>query len=237
MDGGGIAINCSTGSCCVAGRAPRGFSPRPGRAASVHGAYLARMAQLEAASVDAFHALHDDLARLGAPRRLLAAVRTAGADEVRHARDVGRAAARFGASVPCVRVPPIAPRSLEQLALENAREGCVEETFGAAIAAVQAERATDPAVRRLMRVIAREELRHAALAWRIADWLDARLDAAGRARVGGARREAIDALRASVVGAGTGDAVLGLPDAASTRAVLDRMTEALATGELVARAA
>jgi hypothetical protein len=232
---GGLTVSCG-GACCT-GRAPRGFSPQAGRAASARAAYLAQMAQLEAASVDAFHALHHDLARLRAPRWLLAAVRAAAADEVRHARAVERLAARHGADVPRTRVPPIAPRSLEQLAIENAEEGCVNETFGAAIGALQAERASDPRVRRLMRVIARDELGHAALAWRVADWLDARLDAAGRERVRRARREAIEGLRARVTRSASPDPVLGLPDAATAGAILDRMTESLATGDLVARAA
>lgn len=204
-------ITC--GGCCIGGRAPRGFVPVKAPAMSTRAARLAYMAQLEAASVPAFRALHADLARLRAPRRLLSAVRAAARDEVRHARAVGRAAERFGARVPRALVAPMAPRTLEQLAIENAEEGCVRETFGAAIAAVQAERATDGAVRCIMRVIAREELRHAALAWDIARWLDAKLDGAGRARVRDAREAALKGLRTELASLGAGDSVLGLPDA------------------------
>ncbi len=85
---GGITYYCN-GTCCIGGRAPRGFVPRCDCTASPHAARLAQMAQLEAASVDAFDALHRDLARVGAPRALLAAVRSAARDEVRHARRVG----------------------------------------------------------------------------------------------------------------------------------------------------
>ena len=53
---------------------------------------------------------------------------------------------------------------------ENAREGCVRETFGALIAMHQAERAGDPIIRRAMRRIAEEETRHAELAWEVASW-------------------------------------------------------------------
>lgn len=244
VDGGNNGNTCSTmlvptggfvtqcGVCCIGGRAPRGFRPAPARGRSGRAARLAQMAQLEAASVDAFHALHADLTRLGAPRRLLAAVRTAAGDEVRHARAVRRAAERFGARVPRARLAPIASRSAEQLALENAEEGCVRETFGAALAAVQAERASDAGVRCMMRVIAREELSHAALAWDVARWLDRRLDAAARARVGRARAAALARLDAEIRSdrEPNGDAVLGLPDARSSLAVLARLRLPLARG-------
>lgn len=223
------------GTCCIGGRAPRGFAPRDSRSPSAAGAHLARMAQLEAASVDAFHALHADLARARAPRDLLAGVRAAARDEVRHARDVGRAARRFGARVPRARVRAIEPRSLEQLATENAEQGCVEETFGAAIVAVQARHAEDPTVRRLMRTIAREELRHAALAWDVARWLEGKLDADARDRVRNARLTALRKLEKSVATGSVGDRALGLPGAMAARAMLRRMWLPIASGELTQR--
>jgi hypothetical protein len=190
------------------------------------------MAQLEAASVDAFHALHADLARLGAPKRLLAAVRAAARDEVRHARMVGSIAKRFGARRVPVSVPAAGARSVEDLAIENAEEGCVREAFGAAIAALQAERADDPRVRRLMSIIARDELGHAALAWRVARWLDAGLDGPARQRVRDARVRALRALSSSICDGQSREDALGLPDGRATRTVLEAMWHALATGEL-----
>lgn len=225
----GTLIQC--GSCCINGRAPRGFAPSPSHAPSARAERLAAMAQLEAASVDAFHALHADLVALGAPRRLLASVRAAARDEIRHARDMGRAAARFGAKVPAARVDPAPARTLEQLAIENAEEGCVRETFGAALAALQATTASDQELRRLLRTIAREELRHASLAWRIARWLDGRLDAAGRARVSRARQTALAALDGELA-RDVADQVLGLPAPSATRALLARMRPAIASGNL-----
>jgi hypothetical protein len=190
------------------------------------------MAQLEAASVDAFHALYADLARLGAPRDLLAAVRAAARDEVRHARMVGSMAERFGACPPPVSVAPAPARSAEELAIENAEEGCVKEAFGAAVAASQAQRARDPQVRKMMRVIARDELGHAALAWRIAEWLDARLDADARHRVREARVRALIALSAGIHDEQPPQDALGLPDGRATRVMLESMRPALASGRL-----
>jgi hypothetical protein len=230
---GGPALYVSCGGCS-AGRPPKGFVARPVCAPSRAAAWLAGMAQLEAASVHAFHALHGDLERLRAPRSLLRSVCAAAKDETRHARVVTRAAARFGAAAPkprVARVARVARRSLEDLAVANAEEGCVRETFGVALAAMQAASATDRGVKRMMRGIARDELRHAAL-WRIAAWLQGGLDARGRARVDGARRAAVESLACELGELGAGDARLGLPDARRALESLRRMHAALVKGEL-----
>jgi hypothetical protein len=229
----GVSCDCRCTSCQT-GRPPRGFTPRLAGAPNLVAERLAQMAQLEAASVDAFHALHTDLATFGAPRSLLAAVQSAAKDEIRHARMASLAAERFGARVPQTQVAPIPRRSLAQLAVENAEEGCVRETFGAALAAMQAERASDPRLRRMMRRIARDELEHAALAWRIAAWLVTRLDAKALARVQEARDAALDALENEMAHDLPGDDVLGLPRAREMRAALARIRAALATGDLAA---
>jgi hypothetical protein len=156
------------------------------------------MAQLEAASVEAFHALHDDLATHGAPESLLRLVRIAAEDEVRHASLARGQAERRGARVPEIDVHVERGRSLEQLALENAREGCIEETFGAVVARIQADRAREPALREMLEGIARDELGHAFLSWRIAEWLDARIADGARERVREARAEKLAELRREV---------------------------------------
>ena len=233
---GGAKTTYSCGGCGV-GRPPRGFVARAADAPDADAERLAQMAQLEAASVDAFHALHADLVRLGAPGHLRRAVLEAAEDEVRHARATRRQAERFGAHVPAAFVPAAQPRSVEELAIDNALEGCVNETFGAALAARQAELATDTHVRRMMSVIAKEELGHAALSWQLAAWLDERLDAIGRERVLEARRHAVRTLLEGLASEGSGSARLGLPDAATARAMLVSMRVALETGDLEARVA
>jgi hypothetical protein len=116
------------------------------------------------------------------------------------------------------------------LAIENAEEGCVKATFGAALAATQAEIARDGRVRRMMRAIAADELRHAALSWRLAAWLDARLDGEGRRAVARARRATVDALRRELESGARGVPALGLPDAARAREILEALAGLLAQG-------
>lgn len=166
-------------STACAGRRPEGFVGTPITRNAEAGEYFAHMAELEAASVVAFQRLHDDLKAFGAPNELLARVRKAERDEVRHARDTSSLARRYGREprVPRVDEGRESP-TLFSLALENAREGCVRETYGALVAHVQAARAEDPVVATSMQAIAREETEHAALSWDVAAWLEAQLDEA-----------------------------------------------------------
>ncbi|MCY1036718.1 hypothetical protein OV207_35105 [Corallococcus sp. BB11-1] len=154
------------------------------------GALFARMAHLEAASVPAFERLADELARHGAPERWVRAARRAAGEEVRHARAMASLAVRHGAAMPEVTVAPFGDRSLEALAIENAVEGCVRETFGALLAGWQARCAEDVTVREALGAIAPDELRHAELAWAIDAWARTRLSEDARARVEAARHEA-----------------------------------------------
>jgi hypothetical protein len=94
---------------------------------------------------------------------------------------------RFG------RVTRVKPRALEAIAIENAIEGCVRETFGALVAAWQAREARDPVVRAVMKRIARDETNHASLGWAIDTWARTRLDRAARRRVDAARAVAVRA--------------------------------------------
>lgn len=194
------------------------------------GDYLARAAQMEAASVDTFEIVERELRGFGAPQRLLRDARRARDDEVRHARLVARLARKHGGYA---RRPPIAhhrERSLVAFAIENAVEGCVREAYGAALAAWQARAAVDADVRGAMRSLARDEARHAALAFEIAAWADGRLDEHGRDRVRGERERerAIEVLRESLdAPPRTLATTLGLPNRAAALALHAALTETL----------
>jgi hypothetical protein len=188
------------------------------------------MAWLEAASVPAFERLMRELEAHGAPASLRNAARRAARDEVRHARTITALAEEAGARVPQVRVAPFEERSLEAIATENAVEGCVRETFGAAVAAVQAKRASHRGLRAAMRRIARDEAQHAQLSWAVADWIDAKLDAGARKRVRRMReRAAVELLReVSVDPSAIARRDLGLPSAAEARAMVLSLRVSLA---------
>ncbi len=170
-------VLCEVEYTLASGRRPEGLAVREARRGEGPvAAYFARLAHLEAASVDAFEILRSELGAHGAPGSLRRAAGRAARDEVRHARVMGSFARRAGARIQRPRVRrPAGPRPLLDVALENAREGCVRETYGALVALWQAEHADDARVRAAFATIAREEVRHAALSWRVAAWAEERL--------------------------------------------------------------
>lgn len=193
------------------------------------GTYLAKAAHLEAASVHAFERLARELAAHGAPDELIAAAESAARDEVRHAQLMGALAERHGVRALAAEVDDLPVRSLEEIALENAVEGCVRETFGAVVGAFQAQHARDGAVRRAMQEIARDEARHAGLSQRVHVWCSERLDAEARARLYAAQRSALEQLEAECASELRVDArtALGLPTAQLSRALLRELDAAL----------
>lgn len=134
-----------------------------------------RDALLEHASVASFALFSLELLALGAPADLVTAAHAAALDEVEHARscfalasayaedELGPGRLALGAALPL-------RSSLEELVAAVAREGCLGETIAAVVAVAQLGEARDPAVRRVLRKIARDEARHAELAWRTLAW-------------------------------------------------------------------
>ncbi len=184
------------GSRC--GRQPAGLvwsDPGGGDAVTRH---LVRAAYLEAASVVAFRRLELELRRFGAPPSLVARTRRSRAEEIDHARETAQLARARGGVVPALDVTPMSVRSLVDIALENAVEGCVRETYGALVASFQAERCA-PELRPLLRRIAVDEASHAQLAHDVARWLDRQLARTDRARVTAARAGALADLRAAAI--------------------------------------
>lgn len=193
---GALVLTCFADGC--PGRRPEGLADVTAARGEPVGAYFADSCHMEAASVHSFAALREELLMHGAPSDLVARAERAEADEVRHARMTARLARRFGAEEGAWAEPPeVAPlgrRSLEAIALENAVEGCVNETFAALLAMWQAEHARDRSVRDAMRAIAEDETRHAALARSVAQWLEPRLDGEARRRVEHSLAEAVGKL-------------------------------------------
>jgi hypothetical protein len=196
-----LDCNATTGACMPSnvpgngGRRPGyfaslGFGPAPaGREVGVH---FARVACMEAGSVDAFRLLRDELRAHGAPGRLVRGASRAVRDEMRHVRQTAALARRFGEKP----IAPLSPptricRPFEEIALENAVEGCVRETYSALECLWQSRRATDPVVRSTMARIARDEMRHLALSWAVHDWATSRLGPAARRNLRDAQRSEV----------------------------------------------
>ncbi len=187
-DGGAPALECNfSGSppqCSGSGRRTAGYRPGKWEARDEVGAYLATATELERESIFAFRRLRRELRNHGAPASLLAWCTRAQRDEARHTRVLGALASRRGATIQDSRHATLASRPLANIALENAIEGCLHETFGALIARHQAVSAKEPGVSRAMKRIAVDETEHAALAFAIHAWLAPRLTEAERTWLG-----------------------------------------------------
>lgn len=226
LNSDGKTVSCRA---LCAGRRPCNLSAPTVTGGTVLGNHFVEMAHLEAASVHAFRTLAAELCALHAPVRLVRAARRAKRDEIRHARAAGALARRFGG----VPLPPVVRKSgrlrLIDIAIENAVEGCVRETFGAMIAQWQACHAGDLGARAAMARIARDETSHAALAWQIHAWARTRLSRAEWGRVTHAMRSAVASLSDLSDGETPAEIarVAGLPAAAESEALARALAERL----------
>ena len=148
----------------------------PGRALpagpAIEGEGWEAMAGGELLSVLAFRGVARDLAALGAPRALVAAAYDAADDEAAHAVAVQKLARRRGV---CVALDdrhatiPDEVASLDEVVRAAFVDGCLGEGVSAAsLELAAADHAGDDAC--ILHSIARDELRHADLAWRTLAW-------------------------------------------------------------------
>jgi rubrerythrin len=175
---------------CVGGRVPPGHQGLS-RVDSSPGAWLSRMAELEGAAVHAFEHLAHELEAHGLRRQARFALEAA-QDEVRHARAVARLALARGHCPMRPRIEATPLRSLFEVALDNAAEGCGRELVGAVVNAHQAEHAHEADVRAAMARIALEEQRHAELSRALAEALMPRLPLPQRRAVRAAQEQALE---------------------------------------------
>ena len=184
---------------CVIGRRPVGLRASEAIACTdALGRHFASAAHLEAASIKAFLRLHEELALHGADVALQDAALVSALEEVMHTDVSTRLAHRFGAAPRRPEVEERPLRSLFEVALENAVEGCVRETFGALVGHHQALHAQDAEVREAMTRIAEDQTWHAELSWAIDRWARERLSPTECAALREAQREAVATLREEV---------------------------------------
>ncbi len=188
-----VVVQCGFG--CL-GRRTSGIDDPVRRGETTLGDIFAGRAFLEEVSVHAFARLERELAAHGAPAGLLREARRARRDELRHTAMTARLARRFGGTARSPQAPDATPvRPLVEIAVENAVEGCVRETYGAVIGLIEARRSNDADVRRAMESISADECRHAELAWAVARWILPRLPETHRQVVRRAAKAAVDALQ------------------------------------------
>ena len=136
------------------------MAPAPPATPHPHAARWLRDAWSEHASIASFARFALELMAIGAPLCMVAAAHEAAVDEIAHTQIcLRRARALIGPVAGPGRLPihgVVIRRSLDDVAVAAVIEGCIGET----IAALEAP----------LDVIARDELRHAQLAWRFVAW-------------------------------------------------------------------
>jgi hypothetical protein len=155
-------------------------------------------ALVEHASIAAFARVAEELAALGAPASLVARARAAAVDEERHARDAFSLAAAYSGrrlGPGAMEAPPPRPASIDALAIETFRDGCVGETIAARAARAAVRGCEVPAAGAALTRVALDERRHAELAWDMLAWLLPRASAGARAVLAAERAPARVALR------------------------------------------
>jgi hypothetical protein len=196
--------------CAAVGRRPAGLQEdTPTPLAAQHtdtidplrevGEFFAHLAYLEEAAVTAFEYLVKELEAYNAPTELVQIAKDGITEEIEHAKLMQQLALRYGGTLKPVEVEPFALRSLADIAIDNAKEGCIRETFGSLFAMWQSMTSEDEAVKVTMERIAHEESRHGALSWGIDSWIQPLLTEEQRTQCTQARQEAVAQLQSEIL--------------------------------------
>jgi len=228
-DAGEDVVTCTVQPSAHCGRRFAGLRGRAHTGATALGAFFAGTAYLEEASITAFEILAKELSTHGAPRALVAEAKRSAEDERRHTRAMTALAKRHGGKTRAVAKQRTSRRPLSAMLRENAVEGCVRETYGALVATFQATNATCPKTRAAMKKIARDETRHAVLAWKIDAWANENATAKERDDISRARKQAVrklaKELAAPLHSSLTSEA--GMPTPAQAHSLLTQLVIAL----------
>jgi hypothetical protein len=137
------------------------------------------MAAEEHESIDAFGELALDLMAAGAPSELVQRCHLAAREEAGHTRmclDVARSLDGRESAAPSLPAGPARHRPrwrralLARLAVESYVDGCIGEGSAARVLGALASQVRDPALRDVLRVLAREEMGHARLGRDVVRW-------------------------------------------------------------------
>lgn len=184
----------TTPACPAPGRMPAGLHIHEYETSNALGHYFAQMTAMESAAVTAFRYLLRELEAYQAPLELVEATHAAIGEEINHAKLAGMLAKAYDAPIPRIEVEDFQLRSLYEIALENAIEGCVNETFAAACGLWQQEHAEHATFRAVIAHVTEDECNHAALSWAIHDWAMPQLTPAEQTHIRQAQAEAVDKL-------------------------------------------
>ena len=191
------------------------------------GNHFANCAYLEAASVDAFIELAEQLRSWGASEALIQRCMVAAEEERAHTMLMDILAKKYDGHRPEPSAEPQSNTTLFEVALHNAVEGCINEAWAACVAMYQSLHADD-ALKPIFAQIAKDEIEHAQLSWDLHSWFCAQLSAEERREVHVAQLDAIRQLQNHTSTDHPNAAFLGLCIPEQDIALRRRFTEQLA---------
>ncbi len=169
-----VQVLCTReGSCAIPGRWTRFAGPKPNVIHQSVQQEIIRRMTCEGVAVKAFERLALELKAYDAPLFLMDAIDTAIQDEKRHFQLFQDLAGSLGITQISVdfEIDRYAVRTLLEIGIENAIEGCVGESFAALENLYQSECAQEMKIRVLHQQIVEDEIAHAELSWAIHDWI------------------------------------------------------------------
>ncbi len=191
------------------------------------GNHFANCAYLEAASVDAFIELAEQLRSWGAPESLIDRCMVAAEEERTHTMLMDTLAKAYGGSRPEPTAVQQSNTTLFEVALHNAVEGCVQEAWAACVAMHQSLHA-DESLRSIFAQIAKDEIEHAQLSWDLHKWFCTQLSEEERQRVAAAQLNAIRNLQNQTDNHNPHASFLGLSTGSQEETLRRRFTAQLA---------
>ena len=216
-------VTCSgSGAHYCEGRRPLGFQAQDSE-------YFAQSCYLEACSVIAFEQLVTQLQAWNAPQYFIERAKQALKDEVRHAAQMSMLAKRFDEEVPEIELEQEFAEDLFSVALHNATEGCVFETWAVLEAVLKSKYAQTKELRNIYAQIAKDEMEHAQFSWDLHFWLLERLSPAEKKQVQQAQREAIAKLeRDALERFERLPAILGMANVLNRQEIIERFVQQVA---------
>ena len=190
--------------------------------------YFAKAAFLEASSVIAFQELHRQLRSWDAPVDFLERIASAAKDEIRHATQMKMLAKRYNQPVPPILLSE-SPEDLYTVAMHNAIEGCIHETWAALEATLKANHAKTTEMRSIYTKIAQDEIKHAQLSWDLHAWFLTKLSPSQAKQIEKAQKAALLSLNESIIERlNEAPEILGLSTVSNPKGILQRFKSKLA---------
>ena len=220
-------VDCSgTATPFCMGRRPMGHVEHQSSNQDI-GNYFANCAYLEAASVDAFIELAEQLRSWGAPEAVIQRCLVAAEEERTHTMLMDTLAKAYGGSRPEPTAVQQSNTTLFEVALHNAVEGCVQEAWAACVAMHQSLHA-DESLRPIFAQIAKDEIKHAQLSWDLHKWFCTQLSEEERQRVAVAQLNSIRSLQNQADNHNPHASFLGLSSGIQDETLRRRFTTQLA---------